>query len=342
MDGVATRLRVDTWRREAPGAPRVSVVIPTHNRSGSLRQLLGFIERSTKPAGGMEVVVVDDGSTDGTAQVVAASSARYLRQTNSGPAAARERGWRAARGEVIVFFDDDVVPEPDAIDRLVKALEDADAVGAMIRPKDLTKLISHYMHVDGMVSHRVVDGEVVWLLVAAAAIRREALERVGGFDLSFYPAGEDVDLACRLVEAGCVLRVEPSAAVAIGCPSRLSQLVSTLYVYGGGFKMLANRHRSFKRERTRSALLRLLPGEWLDLYRAYRLEASRRRSFAFLFLHGFAALPYAAGVIAGQRTSMRGDHNGKPQVDLEEPVELVGRVREMHPALEPADQELAG
>src|SRR5207249_9541686 len=156
---------------------------------------------ATPPAGGMEVIVVDDGSTDETPAVVAATGARYIFQRNSGPGAARERGWRAADGEVIVFMDDDVIPEPDTIARMVAALEDADGVGALIRPLNSRPMVAHYMHVDDVVNHHVVDGEVRWLITAAAAFRRRALERVDGFDPAFpRAAGEDVDLTLRLLE----------------------------------------------------------------------------------------------------------------------------------------------
>ena len=305
--------------------PRVSVVVPTYNRAESLSRLLDAIARSKMPDGGLEVVVVDDGSSDPTPEVAAQAGVRYLRQTNCGPAAARDRGWRAASGEVIVFFDDDVVPAPDTIYKLVKGVDSADACGAMIRPLNDTSMFAQYMHLDGMINHRVVDGQVVWLVLLATAVRREALERIGGFDLTFHPAGEDVDMTSRLSEAGCALRVDPTAVARTRCASSFWQLFRTLYVYGGGFRMLASRHTGFRRERTRSAFLRLHPTEWRNVYRHYRREASRRRTLFFLLLHAVVVLPYGLGVIVGQRAV------GRPE-----------RARDVHVAVDGAQVELIG
>ena len=90
--------------------PRVSVVVPTFNRCESLQRLLEALETQTYPATDFEVVVVDDGSTDGTNQMLEQFASRYvlraLWQANAGPAMARNRGVSAAHGALIVFLDD--------------------------------------------------------------------------------------------------------------------------------------------------------------------------------------------------------------------------------------------
>jgi GT2 family glycosyltransferase len=265
----------------------------------------------------MEIIVVDDGSTDSTAAVAAEAGVRYLVQRNSGPAAARDAGWRSATGEFIVFMDDDVVPERDAVVELVRALEHADGVGAVVLPLDNTSLVSHYIHVDAIVDHKVVDGSVQWLITAAAAFRREALERVDGFDLSFRPAGEDVDLSLRLVEAGCVLRVEPAARVRHHHRASLRNLVGMSHRYGSAYRALAARHAAHRDIRRRSAVLRFSPGEWTRMYAAYRREAPALRSMMFLGLHAMVVVPYTVGVLTSRRS--------KAGVRVFEAVELIGR-----------------
>jgi GT2 family glycosyltransferase len=295
----------------------VSVVIPTFNRSASLERLLFALALATPPAGGMEVIVVDDGSSDDTAAVVADAGVRYLFQSNAGPGAARQRGWRAADGDFIVFMDDDVIPEPDAILRLAAALEDADGVGALIRPLNGKSMVAHYMHIDDLVNHHVVHGEVRWLITAAAGFRRQALERVNGFDPAFpRAAGEDVDLTLRLIEAGCVLRLEPTAIAYHDHRLRFRQLLGTCYRYGTAYRLLASRHKVHRQDRRRSALLRLSPLEWVRLYQMYRREASAARSMVYLMLHVIVALPYAMGVMRGAP---------RPLGQLELDVELAGR-----------------
>ena len=102
---------------------QLSVVIPTFNRKDSLRRTLDGLARQTYPVGDFEAVVVSDGSTDGTDAMLAAYAAqspyslRVVTQSNSGPAAARNRGIREARHEIVVFLDDDVEPVPGFLSR---------------------------------------------------------------------------------------------------------------------------------------------------------------------------------------------------------------------------------
>ncbi len=96
-----------------------SVIIPTYNRSGILKKCLDALTAQTFPAKDFEVFVCDDGSTDDTEQVVreyaAPYSLHYLKQKNSGPAAARNKGIRAAQGQFLLILNDDAILEPSAL-----------------------------------------------------------------------------------------------------------------------------------------------------------------------------------------------------------------------------------
>src|ERR1700676_5073195 len=95
----------------------LTVVIPTYDRAGVLKKALDAYRMQSAPQLIRELIVVDDGSTDGTAAVVFQISrespfpVRYLRQSNNGPAAARSAGIREAKSELILFTDDDIIPE---------------------------------------------------------------------------------------------------------------------------------------------------------------------------------------------------------------------------------------
>ncbi|MBI3998716.1 MAG: glycosyltransferase family 2 protein, partial [Armatimonadetes bacterium] len=106
----------------------LSVVIPTLNRREVLKRVLDALAHQTYPADRYEVVVVDDGSTDGTQDVVEAAgrtgppAVRYVRQTpgKRGPASANNLGIKAAQGEWILFLNDDVVADPHLVEEHVR------------------------------------------------------------------------------------------------------------------------------------------------------------------------------------------------------------------------------
>lgn len=286
----------------APAPSAVSLVIPTFNRARSLERLLRAVRESEAPAGGLEVIVVDDGSSDDTAETAGSFGAHHIRQQNAGPAAARERGWRAATGESIVFLDDDCVPAPDAIRGLVNALATVDGVGARVLPLPGDEVISRFVQAEGLVDHGVAgDGRIRWLVTAAVAFRRSALEGVGGFDLGFpSAAGEDVDLTLRLLAAGCSLGLEPAALVYHDHCSGLGDLSRIYFRRGRAARRLSSKHAIYRTDTMRSVGGYLVPREWARQYRRYRSGASPARSLWFLALRGGLTLPYAAGVAVGQ------------------------------------------
>ncbi len=194
----------------------IAVVIATRDRAALLLRLLDALARQEATAS-FEVVVVDDGSSDPTfvrATEAAASlpyPLRVLRQDEStGPAGARNRGWRSATAPVIVFTDDDCVPEPSWLGALADALDgDVDlAAGVTTYPEeqaDQRGTWSYWMEDDGHSGH---------FSTCNVAYRRDVLEAVGGFDEDGFRYrrnagraprcvnGEDTDLAWRAIEAG--------------------------------------------------------------------------------------------------------------------------------------------
>jgi GT2 family glycosyltransferase len=205
-------------------SPHVSVVVPTYDRRASLERLLRALAAQTYPLADVEVLVVDDGSTDGTAEWLAKArfpfELRGFGQAHGGPAAARNLGVRAARGALIVFLDDDVVPDPDLIATHVRRQTTGDTVviGPMLAPKDWdrpawirweeAKLYATY--------RRIESGR--WpctprqFFTANASLPRERFLSSGGFDTT-YRRAEDVELGYRLEDAGMRFVFEPNARV---------------------------------------------------------------------------------------------------------------------------------
>jgi glycosyltransferase involved in cell wall biosynthesis len=184
--------------------PLVSVVVPTRDRPAALRLCLAALAAQTVLER-LEVVVVDDGS--GLAVTADYPFAMVVRFDGRGPAAARNEGARRARGAILCFTDDDCVPDPDWAEGLAAAIErGADAVGGST------------IGAGGVLADA---SELVALAPASAGVpfvpsnnlacTRAAFAAVP-FDEAYpHAAGEDREWCARLVEAGYVLRVEPSA-----------------------------------------------------------------------------------------------------------------------------------
>jgi glycosyltransferase involved in cell wall biosynthesis len=196
-------------------APTVAVVIPTHNRAGLLPRLIAGLEAQEGVAG-FEVIVVDDGSSDDTWDVLdhlakrTSLDVRCARLVhNAGPAAARNVGWRASRAPLIAFTDDDCVPQPGWLPSLVAASATADIVQGRTRPDpDQHGRLGPFSRTLDIASE---DG---YYQTCNIAYRRTVLEQLDGFFEQFrYPAGEDTDLAWRAKDAGVTTTFAPSAVV---------------------------------------------------------------------------------------------------------------------------------
>jgi len=198
--------------------PEVTVVIPTRDRATRLAAALEALRAQTIEPERFEVVVVDDGSTDGTREFLARASdggapdVRAIRLSGNGPAAARNAGWRAARAPLIAFSDDDCEPTPTWLESIISAA--AANPGAIVQgatapiPRESGLLTRPFART------RRIDGPSPWFATCNIAYPRELLERLNGFDELFPEAlGEDTDLGWRAIEAGAPVEFAPSAVV---------------------------------------------------------------------------------------------------------------------------------
>jgi N-acetylglucosaminyl-diphospho-decaprenol L-rhamnosyltransferase len=223
---------------EEPVTPPVAVVVVSHETRDEAVACL----RSAAAAGADELVLVDNGSTDGTAAAARAAvpRARVLELDNAGFARGANAGVRATRAPVVVVSNADVRFAPDALHVLARrVLEEPDvaAVGPLVTYPDGSPQASarRLPDVATAVGHallgRVVPGnrftrhyraldadpsrprDVDWLSGCAVALRRAAFDEVDGFDPAYFLYVEDVDLGVRLRGASWRLRYEPAATV---------------------------------------------------------------------------------------------------------------------------------
>jgi glycosyltransferase involved in cell wall biosynthesis len=203
-------------------APNVSIVIPTYNRRERLARVLRALDRQTVDPARFEVVVVDDGSTDGTAGWLARQRRTYalrvISQDNAGPARARNAGVEAAREPMLLFLDDDVEPAPELVEEHFRSQgHDADSV--VIGP-----LASLPYYRQPWVAWEQARLEVQYAAMIRgdyeptfrqfwtgnASVRREHVIAAGGFDARIL-RGEDVELGYRLARLGLKFRFNPAA-----------------------------------------------------------------------------------------------------------------------------------
>jgi GT2 family glycosyltransferase len=203
----------------------LTVIVPTYNRTDLLaRCLRGLLDQSASP-GDYEVVVVDDGSTQDAAAVVAAVGApegrlRVFRQENKGPAAARNLGVRQARGEIVLFTGDDCLPDKRLVEEHLRAHAQAGDVGVIgmvtWHPEaEVTPFMAFLESGPQFGFGKIADPDDVsiWhFYTANCSVQRHWIEQAGGFDEDFkHAAFEDMELAYRMKRRGLRIVYRPHA-----------------------------------------------------------------------------------------------------------------------------------
>lgn len=189
-----------------PPAHTFSVIVCTRNGGKRIASCLAAIARMDGQP--FEIIVVDDGSGDGTAELVAAKfpEVRLISIPPSGLSAARNVGADAATGQILAFTDDDCEPDHEWLVRLDRAFRDpaiSAAGGPNLPPPARHSREAVIRAAPGAPSHVLLDDSRAEHLPGCnIAVRREVFQAVGGFDPAFRTAGDDVDFCWRLSEAG--------------------------------------------------------------------------------------------------------------------------------------------
>ncbi len=194
---------------------RISVVVPVRNAEPTIGRTLEALFRSTRKP--QEVVVVDDGCTDGTMEIVARYPCRVVRSPDpGGVAAARNAGAAATGGEILFFTDADVELAEGALQAASTAMEDprvSVAVGLQSARSAFPNAASVYKNLWLHHTYKVRAKSVSVLYSSAVAIRRSVFDAVGGFDVNYRrPNIEDSELGKRITEAGHKISIVPDIA----------------------------------------------------------------------------------------------------------------------------------
>jgi GT2 family glycosyltransferase len=254
---------------------RISAIIPTFNRRERLAKVLAALDGQSVDPKALEVVVVDDGSRDGTCDWLETQRYRFelrvIRQENRGPAHARNTGVDAARGELSLFLDDDVVPTPVLLSEHLSC-HDAEKDIVVIGP---LASLDHYDQPWVAWEQAKVEGQYAamergdWeptfrqFWTGNASVARKHVIEAGKFDPAFL-RGEDVELGYRLAERGLKFRFNPRAR--------------GLHHAERSFESWENAHRSYGKlevemfgPRGEDALIGILAGNWSRLHPMVRM-----------------------------------------------------------------------
>jgi GT2 family glycosyltransferase len=196
--------------------PRVSVIVCTFNGARTLAECLDGLSRLDYPD--FEVIVVDDGSVDDSAQIARRPGVRLIQTPNGGLSSARNVGLHASTGEIVAYIDDDAYPDSDWLTHLVAAVtangEHAAVGGPNIPPHADPPLADCVAHAPGGPAHVLLTDTLAEHIPGCnIAFRRDRLVAVGGFDPLFRIAGDDVDICWRLQERGWTLGFSAAAVV---------------------------------------------------------------------------------------------------------------------------------
>jgi GT2 family glycosyltransferase/peptidoglycan/xylan/chitin deacetylase (PgdA/CDA1 family) len=287
----------------------LTVIIPTYNRAEMLRACLESLRLQTRPCSDFEVVVVVDGSTDGTRELLQRTAMPYrlrvIEQPNSGQHVARNRGGAAAAAPCLLFLDDDMVAAPELVAEHLRAHGGGKwLVGlgkiSMQVPGDAHWFVRSYSEAwaehyaslhEGRRSPSWID---CW--GGNVSMPREAFLRVGGFATDLLPS-EDCELGYRLARHGVPCVYVPDAMARHDGTRSFRELTAVFEQQGAAALALYQRHPptlphllgSFRHVRRRMLLLRRLllaldmPSHWLGALGSLpRLRPARKRLYYFV------------------------------------------------------------
>jgi glycosyltransferase involved in cell wall biosynthesis len=284
----------------------ISVVIPVYNGAKTIsRAVECLLRQSLEPA---EIIVVDDGSTDETPEVLRSVDGKiaFLSQPNNGPASARNRGVRAAKGDFIAFTDSDCLPDKDWLFNLALGFDNerVAGVGGVVRSA-VEGLAGEYVDAIRLLDPQPDEsGKIPYLITANACFRREVLIEAGLFNERFRkPGGEEPDVCLRIRNLGYEFRFAEQALVRHYHRQTVGSLLKTIANYGEGLYVLGRLWPDYCIENPFRRLLRRLI-ELRSIVRRIPQYASQYglfRAIYFSTLDYLRQIAYLSGYLRGRR-----------------------------------------
>jgi glycosyltransferase involved in cell wall biosynthesis len=220
--------------------PSVSVIVPVYNGASTIEACLGSLLQQNYPANSYEIIIIENGSTDNTTELVEKYPVRLFHNDTRGPAPARNLGVDKSKAEIVAFTDADCIADPNWIHELVKHYNNPDVGGVggaiLAYPHAHRNAVEMFSdEYSPLINY--LSGEYEFLphlYTANASYRHHLLNEIGGFNIHLI-TGEDVDMAWRLqLQTGCNLCYAPKAIVYHHHRATRRGLSRQYYQYGFG------------------------------------------------------------------------------------------------------------
>lgn len=287
---------------------RTSVIVPAYNSERTIGQCLEALTNQTFSRSNYEIILVDDGSTDRTAEIAGKyTGIRLIKQNNTGPAAARNNGAKAAKGDIILFTDADCIPDPDWVEQMILLFEkDQDLCGVKGIYKTRQKeLAARFVQIEYQDKYDLLRNSkrIDFIDTYSAGFKRDVFLRFQGYDTSFPVAcAEDVELSFRMSNAGLKMVFNPRAVVYHTHPNTWISYFKKKYKFAywrmvavrkNPNKMIKDAHtpQLMKLQTLLTPLLTLGAALWIFNHKLYFIPA------AVLFSFLLSTIPFTAKAV---------------------------------------------
>ncbi len=275
--------------------PKFSIVIPTYNNRAVLMGCLRALDNQSADKRSFEIIVVNDGGRDDISEspglISRRLSIRSLYQDHKGPAAARNFGIEEAKGDIVLFLDDDSLPIRDWLEATMKAWErfpDFDGIGGCTISEPADRLLCRVnTDIFNWYVKRYSFGEYcTFLSTHNAGYKKVTLGKVGRFDERFKGAsGEDRDINIKILKAGGKLRLDQNILVYHDRDLSMKSFLRKYYNYGRASHQLSTRYPDLER---------MSAGDYIHFFRSilkkYKSFDDKVRAFALLTLSQLSTL----------------------------------------------------
>lgn len=280
----------------------VSVVVPVYNGEATIAQTVEYLlTQSLTPR---EILIIDDGSTDKTAEILKpfANQILYTFKGNGGPASARNLGVKLASGGFVAFTDSDCLPERDWLQRLMSRFDFAEVAGVGGAVKGIDdSVIGQYVDLARLMEPAEnQQGEIEYLITANACFRRDVLLAAGLFDERFRkPGGEEPALCRRIRERGFQFRFAADAVVLHHHRQTVGSFLRTLSNYGEGRFLLGQLWPDYQVRQPRKTFFRQMIAvrSLAQQFLAHARHHGTKKAMAFSALDYLRQLAFLRGYI---------------------------------------------